>query len=173
MSYSAEMNSLNDLYVHLTNYSVNKHCQEYVANEDANVCQGHKWYCLLNTNFSFHFGLFYNYFHFRTLASLWSYLHDRGIDVEAIKTSLKDIVIKTLLSVTPLLTDMIKNNVTSRYSCYELFGFDVLLDSDLKPWLLEVNISPSLHSTSSLDLSVKVCLTSLLVEKWNDSKLIL
>lgn len=98
-------------------------------------------------------------FHFRTLASLWSYLHDRGVDVEAIKTSLKDIVIKTLLSVTPLLTDMIKNNVSSRYSCYELFGFDVLLDSDLKPWLLEVNISPSLHSTSSLDLSVKVCLS--------------
>ena len=31
----------------------------------------------------------------------------------------------------------------------------ILLDSKLKPWLLEVNISPSLHSSSTLDLDVK------------------
>jgi hypothetical protein len=43
VTYSTEMNTLNDLYVHLTNYSVNKHCEGYVANEDANSCQGHKW----------------------------------------------------------------------------------------------------------------------------------
>ena len=30
-----------------------------------------------------------------------------------------------------------------------------MLDSRLKPWLIEVNISPSLHSSSSLDLDVK------------------
>ena len=101
--------------------------------------------------------VFYHYcFHSRTLQALWNYLRDRGVNVETIKASLRDIVIKTLLSVTPVLTEMKKSNVSSRYSCYELFGFDVLLDSDLKPWLLEVNISPSLHSTSSLDLSVKV-----------------
>ena len=43
----------------------------------------------------------------------------------------------------------------NRYTGYELFGFDVILDDTLKPWLLEVNISPSLHSNSPLDLAVK------------------
>ena len=45
--------------------------------------------------------------------------------------------------------------MVSNYCGYELFGFDVLLDAKLKPWLIEVNISPSLHSSSPLDLDVK------------------
>ena len=45
--------------------------------------------------------------------------------------------------------------MASHYCGYELFGFDVLLDAKLKPWLIEVNISPSLHSSSPLDLDVK------------------
>ena len=48
-----------------------------------------------------------------------------------------------------------RQNLASHYCGYELFGFDVLLDSKLKPWLIEVNISPSLHSSSPLDLDVK------------------
>ena len=38
---------------------------------------------------------------------------------------------------------------------YELFGFDIMLDRNLKPWILEVNISPSLHSNSQLDINIK------------------
>jgi len=135
LAYSSEMTSLCDSYVHLTNYSINKNCEGYVANEDANVCQGHKW----------------------TLKSLWNYLEERGVDVECIKSSIKDIVIKTFLSAENVLLDLAKGNVSNKYQCYELFGFDILLDANLKPWLLEVNISPSLHSSSTLDLSVKVC----------------
>ena len=91
----------------------------------------------------------------RTLKCLWRYLEERGVDVGRIRASLEDIVVKTLLSVENTLVDMGRGNVANRYQCYELFGFDVLLDEQLKPWLLEVNISPSLHSSSSLDLSVK------------------
>lgn len=40
-------------------------------------------------------------------------------------------------------------------NCFELLGFDILLDSDMKPWLMEVNISPSLATESPLDLKIK------------------
>ena len=48
-----------------------------------------------------------------------------------------------------------KKNGTHRTNCFEILGFDVLIDSDLKPWLLEVNLSPSLACDSPLDLSIK------------------
>ena len=38
---------------------------------------------------------------------------------------------------------------------HELFGFDIMLDRHLKPWVIEVNISPSLHSNSQLDINIK------------------
>ena len=48
-----------------------------------------------------------------------------------------------------------KRNLSHRTNCFEIFGFDVLLDSDLKPWLLEINLSPSLSADSPLDFTIK------------------
>ncbi|XP_043270520.1 probable tubulin polyglutamylase TTLL2 isoform X2 [Venturia canescens] len=40
-------------------------------------------------------------------------------------------------------------------NCFEFFGFDVLIDENLKPWLLEVNVSPALGNDCEVDSEVK------------------
>lgn len=39
--------------------------------------------------------------------------------------------------------------------CFEILGFDIFLDDKLKPWILEVNHSPSFSTDSPLDFKVK------------------
>lgn len=39
--------------------------------------------------------------------------------------------------------------------CFEMYGYDVLLDSNCKPWLIEINASPSLTTTNTADKILK------------------
>ena len=39
--------------------------------------------------------------------------------------------------------------------CFEVLGFDIFLDDKLKPWILEVNHSPSFTTDSPLDFKIK------------------
>lgn len=61
-----------------------------------------------------------------------------NVNVSKLWSRLIDLVIKTILSGEFTVNQLSNSNLGSRYNSYELFGIDVLFDSDLKPWLLEV-----------------------------------
>lgn len=126
--------NLSDKFMHLTNSSVNKQNPAYVTNDGVNSFKGHKW----------------------SLASLWSYLKQEDANVDELWSRIKDVIVKSFVAVESSMNASISENLVSNYTCYELYGFDILLDESLRPWLLEVNILPSLHTDSPLDTAIKV-----------------
>lgn len=68
---------------------------------------------------------------------------------------MEEIIITALSSVEDI--------VESRRNSFELFGFDFMVDSNLKLWLIEINSSPDLsHSTAVTAQLVKCMLEDLL-----------
>lgn len=57
------------------------------------------------------------------------------------------IVIHSLLAVQPVM-------INDKH-CFELYGYDIMFDDKFKPWLIEVNASPSLSANTKADYNMK------------------
>lgn len=129
--------NLEQVYMHLTNYAINKSNKHFVNNKDLNLDHlGHK----------------------RSLKATWEFFRAKGIDVDRILQEIDDIIIKTLCCIQPHLSHNYFACQPEDYSksmCFELLGFDILLDENLKPYVLEVNSSPSFNTDSPLDRYIK------------------
>ena len=66
-----------------------------------------------------------------------------------------DIIIKTFISVDHHIQTSIQKIGTWNNNAFELYGFDVMIDKDLNPYVLEVNLSPSLSADTSMDFQIK------------------
>ena len=82
----------------------------------------------------------------------------QGHDFDAIWQQIEELVVLSLLSVQPLLQLNYRTAFPATndgFSCFELLGYDVLLDEKCRPWLLEVSrsILPKLINFCFADLS--------------------
>jgi len=124
VKYNADVSELDNMFVHLTNVSIQKHGDEY------NSSHGGKW----------------------TVHNLRVYLEGtRGKEVsEKLFDEMDWLIVNSLKGV--------QNIMTSDRHCFENYGYDIIIDDNLKPWLIEVNASPSLSSTTSADRIMKFSL---------------
>jgi len=132
-----------DVRMHLTNYAVNKHSENFECNEEAdNDGEGSKrslrWFL---SDFEENHGK-------HAINTLWG--------------DISDLCAKTILMGMPGLDlqyhsrfpkDLCGNAMPCR--SFELLGLDVMIDSDHKPWLIEINCLPSFATDSPLDENIK------------------
>lgn len=121
-----------NMYMHLTNYSVNKHSRTYSRDDEV----GSK----------------------RKFSTLNRILSAEGYDVVTMWNSIDDVVIKTVMSAWPVMRHNYNASFPTHdimHACFEILGVDILIDQNLKPWLLEVNHSPSFHTDGLVDKEVK------------------
>lgn len=94
-----------------------------------------------------------------TLKYYMQYLKENtNVDTDKLWSDMNDVINKTIISFEPHVYNSMVGYFAQRNCCFEVYGFDMLIDADHKPWLLEVNILPSLSSSSPLDKKVKCML---------------
>ncbi len=132
--YSSDASSLSNKFIHLTNSSIQKY-NTVGPTKDNPLTQGDD----SESNGS-KIGL-------KGTHGLWNRLKSCGVDVDKMWADICFLVVKSLV--------VVDDQIPSQPCCFELFGYDVLLDDKLRPWLIEVNASPSLARENQLDIRVK------------------
>ena len=75
-----------------------------------------------------------------------------------LKSEINDLLIKTIIAGYPPIFHQYQYCQPEEFEnsmCFHILGFDILLDSFLKPYLIEVNHTPSFHASSPLDIDIK------------------
>lgn len=133
---SPQGSNLKNLYMHLTNYAINKDHEDYEEGDSSNC--GHKRY----------------------LSYILEYFEENE-GPNKIWENIKDIINKALITVQPSLSHAYRTcrpHDVENSQCFEVLGFDIMIDKKLRPWLLEVNHSPSFYTDSELDYDLKLAL---------------
>ena len=85
---------------------------------------------------------------FINLGEYKKWLREQGHDDVALFDKVRDLVTLTSISVRERMRNRTTNISAPTNGCYELMGYDCFISADLKPYLLECNLSPDLKVCS-------------------------
>jgi tubulin polyglutamylase TTLL5 len=149
-AYSTQPQDMDNLFIHLTNSSIQK---KHISgpSKDNPVQTGHDSGADAEVGGS-KISLLGQH-------GLWKRLelYSQGrIQSEDVWQAICTLIVKSLV--------VVDDKIPHQPNCFELFGYDVLIDSNLRPWLIEVNASPSLARENALDHRVKNALIRDIIE---------
>jgi tubulin polyglutamylase TTLL6/13 len=77
-------------------------------------------------------------------------------NAKVIWSEIEEMIVKTVFTIQPQLAHLYRTSQAKEPDlCFDLLGFDVMLDHKLKPWMLEVNHMPSFRADTDIDMQVK------------------
>lgn len=88
---------------------------------------------------------------FLPLADYWAWLRAQGHEPARLLDQIDDLIVRTVMAGCEPMRVRSASIAASSVCAYELIGLDCLVDAQLKPWLLECNLSPSLGVCARAD----------------------
>ena len=86
---------------------------------------------------------------FHSFEAYKDWLRSGGINAEELFEKIQDLISLTVIAARETMRNQTDNYNSDTQGAYELLGLDLVVDSDLKPWILECNLSPSLETCST------------------------
>ncbi len=83
-----------------------------------------------------------------------------GIDKAKVWRDIETVIVKSVLCAEGEMLAGVRNLVRHRGSCFDLLGYDILLDKEFKPWIIEINHSPSMAPLTVMENRVKHAMLS-------------
>lgn len=77
------------------------------------------------------------------------WLRSQNIDVEKLFAGIEDLIGISVIAAREKMREQSQSYGVDTQGAYELLGLDCVIDSELKPWILECNLSPSLDICST------------------------
>ncbi|GAB5359305.1 hypothetical protein AAMO2058_000532900, partial [Amorphochlora amoebiformis] len=146
--------SSDNIYAHLTNYSINKDNPEA---KSPKIVQKSTENGRTSENFTNISALAEDGGGLKwTIEELLRYLGNNGVDTVRVWKQTKDLMLKTLIALIP--------DCKLSPCSFELFGFDIMMDQDVNLHLIEVNMEPSLAMPSPLDKKLKTSILNDIIQ---------
>lgn len=132
--------NLQNMCMHLTNYAINKDSTKFKQATSNSDEKAHK----------------------RTMTSVLAHI-DQCMQPEVQSGSqcwqqIQELTVKTVIACHQPIAHQFRSNKPQDVEtnlCFQVLGIDIFLDRKAKPWLIEVNQSPSFATDSPLDQSIK------------------